>query len=129
MSITLSSLRTSVRQRADMEFSQFVTDTELDSYINNSYKELYDLVTSRFEDYYSSQLLFTVSSGSTQSLPTDFYKLRGIDKMLGGTDNFEPLTKWNFVERGKATRITGLGLNGWVRPQYRIMGGNIVSTP
>jgi len=129
MAITLSSLRTSVRQRADMEFSQFVTDTELDGYINNSYKELYDLVTSRFEDYYSSQLLFTVSSGSTQALPTDFYKLRGIDQMLGGVDNFIPLTKWNFGERGKANRVTGLGLNGWLRPQYRIMGGFINLLP
>lgn len=129
MAITLSSLRTATRQRADMEYSNFISDSELDSYLNNSYKELYDIVTSRFEDYYSSQLLFTIASGNTYPLPTDFYKLRGIDEMLGGVDNFIPLTKWNFGERGKANRITGLGLNGWLRPQYRIMGQNIDLIP
>jgi len=129
MAITLSSLRTSVRQRADMENSQFVTDTELDSYINNSYKELYDIVVSRFEDYYSTQLLFTVSTGNTQALPTDFYKLRGIDELLGGVDNYLPLTKWIFGERGTVNRITGLGLTGYLRPQYRVMGGNIEFLP
>lgn len=129
MSLTLSSLRTAVRRRADMENSQFITDDELDSYINNSYKEFNDLIVSRFEDYFSVQFLFTVSTGNTQALPTDFYKLRGIDEMLGGVDNFIPLTKWIFGERGKANRITGLGLNGWLRPQYRIMGGNIEFLP
>lgn len=129
MAITLSSLRTSVRQRADMKYSNFIADSELDSYINNSYKELYDIVVSRFEDYYSTQLDFTIASGNTQALPTDFYKLRGIDELLGGVDNFIPLTKWNFGERGKANRITGLGLNGWLNPQYRVMGGNIEFLP
>lgn len=127
--ISLASLRTSVRQRADMENSEFVTDTELNAYINNSYKELYDIVTSKFEDYYSKQQSFTLSGSNVQALPSDFYKLRGIDMLLGGIDNFLVLKRWVFGERGKAVRQTSLAYNGMLQPEYKIMGGNIYMLP
>lgn len=122
--ITLSSLRTAVRQRADMEDSNFVDPDELDAYINNSYKELYDIVVSRFEDYYSTKLTFTLTT-NIQALPSDFYKLRGLDVQNGS--DYTPLTKWNFGDRGRFTRSVDLY---WVlKPQYRIMGGNIEFMP
>ena len=40
--VTLAQLKELVRQRADQQHSEFVSDSELVSYINNSYKELYD---------------------------------------------------------------------------------------
>lgn len=81
-SLTLAQLRTTVRQRADMVNSQFCSDSEINGYINYSYKELYDLITEAAEEYNVTQYAFTVASGSNSaSLPTDFYKLRGIDDL------------------------------------------------
>ena len=51
--MTLAELREASRQRADQENSQFISDSELNSYINQSYFELYDiLVQSYGDDYY-----------------------------------------------------------------------------
>ena len=52
--VSLSTLRLLARQRADMENSQFVTDTEMRRYINRGYAELYDLIvtSANSEDYF-----------------------------------------------------------------------------
>lgn len=42
--VTIADMRTRVRRRADMENSSFVSDTELDEYIEGSYGELVDLI-------------------------------------------------------------------------------------
>jgi len=52
-SITLSQLRTRCKQQADMENSTFISDTELNNYINESIEELRDILIKNFgEDYY-----------------------------------------------------------------------------
>jgi len=104
--VTLSSLRDQVRQRADMERSNFVTNDELDVYINNSFKEMYDIIVSRFEDYYTVKTLFTISEGNTYDLPDNFYKARGVDYDLGGS--YAELSKWNFRDRNYLDRPTSL---------------------
>ena len=48
--MTLTQLIAAVRQRADFVNSQFVTDAELTSYINQSYFELYDLLIQKYGD-------------------------------------------------------------------------------
>jgi len=117
--ITLSSLRDQVRQRADMQNSLFVTNSELDGYINNSYLELYDIIVSRFEDYYSEQELFTISTGNSQPIPEDFYKLRGLDYDLNGT--------WVEV-RNKYRQPDNILWQAQYR-RYRVMAGNILIIP
>ena len=63
---TLATLRNRVRQRADMENNNFVSDSEVNQYINSSYAELYDLLVAKFEDYYvADPLEFAISSGSS----------------------------------------------------------------
>jgi hypothetical protein len=82
---TLAQFRTRVRQRADMENSNFVSDSELNGYVNKSISELYDLLVSSNSEYFLSSSSSTVAfGGSTITLPTDFYKLRGVDFYLGG---------------------------------------------
>jgi len=50
----LSGIRTTVRQRTDKVNSQFVTDVELNGFINSSIQELYDLLIGAYgEDYFS----------------------------------------------------------------------------
>ena len=73
--VSLSDLRTLVRQRADQENSQFVTDQELRQYINRSYCELYDLLipNANSEDYFLNDSTVTLVSGTqTYDLPADF---------------------------------------------------------
>jgi hypothetical protein len=94
---TLLELKTKTRERADMVNSTFVSDSELVSYINMAYSSLYDILVSRFEDYYSERVPFTLSSSNEYTLPANFYKLRGLDFNTGGRWNI--VRKWNFEER------------------------------
>jgi hypothetical protein len=126
---TLATLTLAARQKADMVNSTFIEDPEWKDYINNSYAELYDLLVSRFEDYYSKSLNFTVASGSTTyALPSDFYKFRGLDYQISGTD-YITVRKFNFEERNKINRVLTRGLRGVSDRQYRIMGQNILFYP
>lgn len=133
MSITLAQLRLESRQRSDMTNSTFVTDSELNNYINNSIAELHDiLVQSYGEDYYVSEASFTSTSNTASyALNTiissgDFYKIKGIDAKLNKSDWFS-LKPFNFNERNK-NATTGLN-GGIVQVRYRIVGSNIMFTP
>lgn len=97
MASTLLQLRTRARQRADMVNSTFVTDAELTGYINLGFSELYDIVVSAFEDYFTTSTTFTVSSGNTYTLPATFYKLRGLDFSVNGA--YQACREFSFNER------------------------------
>ena len=98
--VTLSELRTRVRERADMVYSQFVSDSELRSYINASARKLYDLLVEAGEDYYSASLTFTLATGeASYTLPANtVYKLRGLDIQEGGA--WLPVGSYQQLERG-----------------------------
>ena len=193
-----------------MENSQFVKDIELTTYINQSYVELYDVLVSRFEDYYvtdfsdkslviasvtgngttvtvtttgnhnlmsglqvtvagftggtgtwnglvtitvTSPTVFTyaltgngtatggtitpsstLSFSSNQSriaLPSDFYKMRGLDRSCGGsgTEDYINVKKFNFTERNKRTRSIVYNIKGQVAVTYRVFGSNLELRP
>ena len=124
MGVSLTTLITRVRQRADMENTKFVTDTEITTFINASYKELYGILVQKFEDYNVTSSTFTISSGNTSALPSDFFKLIGLDMSIGG--RYVPLRKFNFNERNR----TGVGYRS-ARPivTYRILGSNFYLAP
>jgi hypothetical protein len=98
--ITLTELRAQSRATADMQNSGFVTETELDQYINLAAQTLYDLLVSRYEDYYMvGPTTFTITSPSvTYDLPADFYKLRGVDTQNAGSQ-WAPMRPFTFQER------------------------------
>lgn len=123
----LSDIRTAVRQRADMVNTQFVTNTELNGYINASFGELYDLLVSRFEDYFMKldptthePPQFTLSgSQSSYVLPSDFYKLRGLDSNGGGASEWLTVNNFNFINRNRrSVNRLNYGMRGL---NYRIM--------
>ena len=125
---TLAEIREKVRERSDQQNSQFITDAELNGYINNSYAELYDILVSSFEDYYTSIYPFVIASGSSDiAIPSDCYKIRGVDLSYDGT-NWVNVAKFNFAERnriGARTRIN-VGLLG---VNYRLMGDKLYFIP
>ena len=123
--VSLSELRQLTRQRADNENSQFVTDTELTRYLNNSWGELYNLIIENFnEDYFTTSHSFSLTSGTdSYSLPSDFYKSRGVDLVVTNTESV-PLRRYNWAERTRNS-VT-------VRARdyrYRIQKGSIIFTP
>ena len=116
--ITLAQLKTRAKERANMEDSEFVSPSELLSYINTSYAELYDLLVASFENYYTTSTQSTVTGGSNSiDLPADFYKLAGIDYKTGSS--WTTVGRWNFTNRNKSTNTR----------QYRILKNQVYLLP
>lgn len=130
MAITLLELRTQARQRADQEDSTFVTDSELTSYVNSSIAELHDILVQAYgSDYFLAETSFTtVADQNSYSLPADFYKVRGVDIRLNGSDWFT-IRKFKFNERNKYSDFGAWTLLGVSAARYRVMGSNIRFTP
>lgn len=127
--ITLAQLRTKVRERADQVNSLFITDTELNGYIDLSYAAFYDLLIEE-ENYYfgtTANIAASAVSNATITLPSTFYRLVGIDDV---TDSSRPLTvrKFNFAERNDFDEgyVT---LSNYSDVFYQLYGSTILLTP
>ena len=123
--VALNTLRDEARQRADQVNSEFVTDAELNGYLNNSWSELYDILVSKNkDDYFLTSTSITVTSGtSTYSLPSDFYKARGVDLNINDNQN-TPLQRYTFADRTRDSLVR------YARDvKYRIQANNIVFAP
>ena len=94
---TLQNLVDRTRQRADMEGSTFVSDTEVIGYINVAMAEIHDILVDRYEDYYVSSEPFTLPADNPGTLPNTFYKALGVDFDTGGTTY--RLRRFSFQER------------------------------
>lgn len=124
---TLLQLRAEVRQRANMENSQFVTDSELDRYINLSLSELYDILVSKYgQDYFMTSYDFNTTPGiDAYALPTDCYKVAGVDLKLDSV-RFIRLKRFEFAERNRVDYAMTLRE---IDLKYRLRGDNILFSP
>ena len=130
---TLLQVRQQIRQRTETENSGFVTDAELNTYINSSAKELYDLMISAYgNDYFCSIDPFVITTVMNQThydLPADFYKLLGVDLVLGA-NRIIKLRPFQFNERDKFQSggywSAVLGNDG---PRYKLSANKIQFTP
>jgi len=136
MSVTLSTIRTRAKQRADMEKSKFVTDAEWNAFINAAYKELYDLLVLKFEDYFITENYSnTIASGSDSfALPSNFYKVVGIDVLRSGTAgttsaSWEKLERFNFNERNRDSDEAVRNRLRFPIVRYRLLGSNVKIAP
>ena len=123
--VALNTLRDEARQRADQVNSEFVTDAELNGYLNNSWSELYDILVSKYQDdYFLTSTSITVTSGtSSYSLPSDFYKARGVDLNINDNQN-TPLQRYTFADRTRDSLVR------YARDvKYRIQANTIVFAP
>lgn len=140
-SMTLLELRTASRQRADMVNSTFVSDTEFNSYINQSYFELYDLLTTVYEDYYVAPPVIFQTDGQIQQYPLPdgvlyngappLYKLMGVDLGLASTTNaWVTLEKYDFIQRNMYIfpQLTSTYL-GVFNLRYRLVGDTLMFIP
>jgi hypothetical protein len=121
---TLAGLVTRVRRRSDHENSTFVSDAEVQQYVQESYFELYDLlVESLGPQHFYANLSFSTAAGTaayaltdqlgdpgpfeTFALPLDVYKILGVDVNVDGT--LRPIRATTPYERARSGEDTG----GW----------------
>lgn len=140
--LQLSDLITAVRQRADMVNSQFVTDTELTSYINQSYQELYDLLVQKYGDDYfvappvtfttdGTSQLYPLPNGTLYSSAPAFQKLLGVDLQMspGSAGSYVTIKPFMFAERNRYSTPNFQSFYGVTNMRYRLQGNNLWLTP
>ncbi len=128
--VTLATLRAKARERADLTGSTHITDTadSLDGWINEGAQKLHDLYVQAYgEDYVEkSAALTTVANQTDYTLPTDFYRLLGIELPVNGEQ--KSLKKYNRAERnalsGQVVSLSQLSL-----PRYKLSKGVVRLLP
>lgn len=131
--MSLGQIRLAAQQRADRVNSNFVTQSEWNSYINQSYFELYDLLIDAYEDYYVADPYVVTTTGDSQmyDLPPDFYKLMGVDLGLaGGSNGYVTVQQFNFIGRNRYVypQLTSSYL-GVFNLRYRLVGDKLMFIP
>lgn len=128
-SVTLAQLRTRSRERGDMVNSRFVSDSELNTYINASITELYDLlIQTRGENYYVTgpETINLVPGTSSYPLVSGFLKLLGVDCVLSNTQAVSlHAFKWQERNRFREPFYS----QSYFNLMYQIRGDNIVFIP
>lgn len=148
-SLTLLQLRTQSRERADQKnasgvyTSSFITDTELNSYINQSYYELYDILVQKFgDDYYvapalqftadGTSQLYALPNGTNYSAAPSLYKFIGLDLALGGATNADgwvTVRPFMFADRNRYAVPNFQTFYGVTNLRYRLTGNYLNLTP
>jgi hypothetical protein len=130
--VTLGQLRTWARQRANQEQGQFISDSEANGYVNLAAAELYDLLIAAYPDYFSKTSDISIIAGTeAYSLPSDFYKLLGVDYLLDTQGNAVSLKPYQIAERNRfmfAPSFQAFGLN-YLRYHIQAQGMNFKPTP
>jgi hypothetical protein len=132
--MTLAQLRLASQQRADMVNSSFISDAEWTTLVNGSLYELYDLLVSKFQDYFiAAPFQITADGINTQyALPNDFYKLAGVDASYSANqpNNWLTLKPFNFQERNRyPAGVPVSSWNGVNDIRYRVVGNNVWFSP
>lgn len=130
--MTLTEGITEVRRRTDTENNEVVTDDEITSYINLSQNELYGLLIQTYGADYalsSAQLSFS-GSVTNVDLPSDFFKLRGVDLLTGGNPQWITLSRFNLNERNlNPTSSAMVGAPWFSTLRYRLSGNTLWIEP
>lgn len=121
--VTLLTLRTRCRQRANMENTSFVSDSELNTYINTSITELVDLIVAADPSLVATVTNDYTMTGASAAVATvagaAVYKVLGVDFKSGnGSTGYETVRKWGMQARNNPNKRS-----------YRVMGANLYIYP
>jgi len=110
-----------------MENSNFISASELTGLINSSIHELHDLLIQCYDtDYYLSSYTFSTSANvDSYALPSDFYKMRGLDMKITSTD-WDSIRPFSFADRNLYQNTSWSNAS---YGRYRLMGSNLVLMP
>lgn len=123
---SLDALRTEIRDRGEYRAS-FVSDSELQTLIESSLAELYDLIVDSNPDWFmktTPQTVSVVNGTQSYALAADVYKVLGVD-VLDTDGDWVTMQQFNWGERNQF-QDSGAERR-WAR--YRIMGKNIFIAP
>jgi hypothetical protein len=105
--VTLLTLRTRARQRANVENSQFVTDAEVTSLVNAGIARLYNDICRAVPRYYSTDYTITTVAGTiSYALPAAFRSAQGVYAQEA-TDYYRPLASISDVDRAAMRAPSG----------------------
>ncbi len=126
--VTLTQLRTWIRQRADLENNAFVSDAELTDLINHALGEFQDILLSINGDMRAEkEAIFATGSGQrTYSLPADFLSVTGVF-WNPDSGQLEAIPQYMGSESQDDWLATGWSLFGG--PKYRLQAGSIRFVP
>lgn len=141
--MTLAQVRLASQQRSDMVNSDFISTAEWNSYINQSYFELYDLLVQKYGDDYfvaepveipmdGSSYLYPLPDGTLYSGAPAFYKLLGVDLQLvnnGSPGTFVTVKPFSFQDRNRYAVPNFQSFYGVTNLRYRLQGNNLWLTP
>jgi hypothetical protein len=144
---TLADIRLQARQRANMELTgaglnttpdpyadAFIPTPELNAIINQSFRELYGLITTAYGNGYNVSEWSFVTDGTTEQydLPLDLFKLMGVEWVQSPGSNIAnvSLRQFNFNERNKYSQASTLPpLYGMTAVRYRLNGTKLWLKP
>jgi len=139
--MTLAELRNAARERADMKnqsgdyTNAFITDSALNSFINQSYFELYDILVGAYgENYFVASPYYINTDGVNQffNLPADCYKVLGVDVQVSSpvaNNAWWTLKEFPFAERNKFAVPNTQLYFGITNLRYRIQGDQLWLVP
>lgn len=126
--ITLAQLRDQIREYTDAVHDPHISNSFLNSCINRAVPKFVDLVIHSFgTDYYVSNTTLTTDGTLSLDLPSDFYKLSGIDVQTSSV-SFRELYRFNFHRRNQSNTWEIILPEG-INLQYRIVGNELVFAP
>lgn len=133
---TFGAIITAAKQRADLVNSNFISASEWQNMANASLQNLWDKLVETYGSDYEVQNTFAITTDGTNdayALPTDFYKLLGVDLQLSGSVSqvygWVTIWRFNFSQRNQWTLPNVTTLWGRTNLRYRLRGGNIWFAP
>jgi hypothetical protein len=126
---TLANLVADVRQRTNMEESEFVTDDEITEYLNQELAELHGRLTmGEGHPHFLSTTTISVTVGTTlYALPADFWKVvRMVATVDSITRDMEPFMEGERASLLNTQYFTATFCGG---PRYRVQGDNVEILP
>lgn len=133
--VAYSDLLLACQRRADMENSSFVGANEWLQLINSSCAQLWEKLVEAYGSDYEVQTAFSITTDGTNdhyALPTDFFKLLGVDLSLQNpatSSGYVSVWRFNFASRNQFTLPNIQTLWGRTNLKYRLSGGQIWFIP
>ncbi len=128
---TLLQLRTMVRERADIENSLHITDTEINTRINQSVAAFYGMIAEQDDGALILEATVSAAAGATTadivSGLTEPYKILAVDVINDTTGQSYPMQRFSMQERALLDSASANGGSSGQRSLYQWRNGNTLT--
>jgi hypothetical protein len=132
--VTVLQLMSGTRELSDSVGDSFVGDAALLDYIQRGSLALYDVLVEKFSAKYFNSVYYLTTAAGTESygLPSDFYKLHGVDvfSASGSSSPFRRALPYMFEERDRFQTQGGwAGVYAPGGPRYNVRANEVHLLP